>query len=158
MPIFPNNLSGKEPDVLSIKVFDTPILVNESNSPQLGAITVIEFKRPMRNDMSVDDNPVGQILNYVRNIRNGDIKTKQGRPISKNQQIPAFCYVIADLTPTMKVQCENHSLREASDGMGYFGYNEAQKAYIEVIGFDKLLIAAKERNKAFFNKLGLSVN
>lgn len=158
MPIFPDNKSGKEPDVLGVKVFNNPILVNENNSPHLAAITVIEFKRPMRNDMSERDNPISQVLSYVRNIRSGKIQTKQGRPISENHNIPAFCYIIADITPTMKENCENFELRATADGMGYFGYNTAQKAYIEVISFDKLLKAAKERNQAFFNKLGLSVN
>ena len=29
------------------------------------------------------------------------------------------------------------------------------KAYVEVISFDKLVVAAKERNRAFFDRLGL---
>ena len=36
-----------------------------------------------------------------------------------------------------------------------FGHNPNYKAYIEVISFDRLVNAAKERNKAFFDKLGL---
>jgi hypothetical protein len=39
--------------------------------------------------------------------------------------------------------------------MGYFGFNEPHKAYIEVMSFDRLLNAATERNRAFFDKLGL---
>ena len=41
------------------------------------------------------------------------------------------------------------------DGLGYFGFNAPTKAYIEVISFDGLLKAANERNRAFFDKLGL---
>ena len=48
-----------------------------------------------------------------------------------------------------------HSLRETSDKQGYFGFNDNFKAYIEVISFDRLLNAARERNRAFFDKLGL---
>ena len=40
-------------------------------------------------------------------------------------------------------------------GMGYFGFHKKFKAYIEVISFDRLVNMANERNKAFFDKLGL---
>jgi len=39
--------------------------------------------------------------------------------------------------------------------MGYFGFNEPHKAYIEVMSFDRLVNSATERNRAFFDKLGL---
>ena len=39
--------------------------------------------------------------------------------------------------------------------MGYFGYKKNLKTYIEVISFDQLYQGAVERNKAFFDKLGL---
>jgi hypothetical protein len=39
--------------------------------------------------------------------------------------------------------------------MGYFGFNESAKAYIEVMSFDRLVNSATERNRAFFDKLGL---
>ncbi len=39
--------------------------------------------------------------------------------------------------------------------LGYFGYRKNMNAYVEVISFDKLVGAAKERNRAFFDKLGL---
>ena len=68
---------------------------------------------------------------------------------------PAFCYVLADLTPTMISRCEYARLRPTHDGMGYFGFNEPLKAYIEVMSFDRLVNSATERNRAFFDKLGL---
>jgi hypothetical protein len=39
--------------------------------------------------------------------------------------------------------------------MGFFTYKASYKAYVEVISYDRLVNAAKERNKAFFDKLGL---
>jgi hypothetical protein len=63
--------------------------------------------------------------------------------------------VLADLTPTMVSRCEYASLRPTYDGMGYFGFNEPHKAYIEVMSFDRLVRSATERNRAFFDKLGL---
>ena len=159
MPIS-DSASGKEPDLLSLKVFDNPILVNDQTNFPLASITVVELKRPMRNDMKEgeDKDPIEQALGYVERIREGQVKTKDGFLMPRNDNIPAYCYIVCDLTPTMIKRCKNFSLTMTADGMGYFGYNPNYKSYIEVISFNQLVRAAKERNKAFFDKLGLSSN
>ncbi|MFH4483096.1 ATP-binding protein [Vibrio parahaemolyticus] len=156
MPITGND-STKEPDLLSLRVFDNPLLFNDQNSFPLASITVVEIKRPMRNDMreGEDKDPIDQALGYLERIREGKVKTKSGRPIPGNNDIPGYCYVLCDLTESMHRRCRRANLRITSDGMGYFGYNEPSHAYIEVISFDQLVKAAKERNRAFFDKLGL---
>ncbi|AHF00818.1 hypothetical protein THIAE_02610 [Thiomicrospira aerophila AL3] len=156
MPITGND-SNKEPDLLSLRVFDNPLLVNDDTSFPLASITVVEIKRPMRNDMreGEDKDPIDQALGYVERIRDGQAKTKSGLLIPRNHDIPAYCYIVCDLTPTMIKRCKNFSLTMTADGMGYFGYNPNYKAYIEVISFNQLVKAAKERNRAFFDKLGL---
>lgn len=148
------------PDIMSLSVYDNPLLVNNGKQLPLASITVIEIKRPMRNDFSEGetDNPIEQALAYVKKIRAGNTKTKDGRIIPQSESIPAFCYILADLTPTMETRAQNAGLTVTSDHMGYFGYNPARNAYIEVIGFDRLITAAKERNKAFFDRLGLPSN
>ncbi|MGG6324803.1 ATP-binding protein [Vibrio cholerae] len=156
MPITGND-STKEPDLLSLRVFDNPLLVNDQTSFPLASITVVEIKRPMRNDMreGEDKDPIDQALSYLERIREGKVTTKFGRPIPGNNDIPGYCYVLCDLTESMHRRCRRANLRITSDGMGYFGYNEPSHAYIEVISFDQLVKAAKERNRAFFDKLGL---
>ncbi|MBX6950357.1 ATP-binding protein [Providencia rettgeri] len=156
MPITSNN-SAKEPDLLGIRVFDNPFLVNDQSSFPLAAITVIEIKRPMRNDMreGEDKDPIDQALSYLERVREGKVTTKNGRPIPGNHDIPGYCYVLCDLTESMHRRCRRGNLRITSDGMGYFGYNDPSHAYIEVISFDQLVKAAGERNRAFFDKLGL---
>lgn len=156
MPITDNN-STKEPDLLSLTVFDNPLLVNDNANFPLASITVIEIKRPMRNDMreGEDKDPIDQALGYIERIREGQAKTKSGLLIPRNNDIPAYCYIICDLTSTMIKRCKNFSLTMTADGMGFFGYNPNYKAYIEVISFNQLVKAAKERNLAFFDKLGL---
>ncbi|EPT9380034.1 MULTISPECIES: hypothetical protein [Proteus] len=156
MPITGND-STKEPDLLSLRVFDNPLLVNDQTSFPLASITVVEIKRPMRNDMreGEDKDPIAQALGYVERIRDGQAKTKSGLLIPRNHDIPAYCYIVCDLTSTMVTRCKNFSLTMTADGMGFFGYNPNYKAYIEVISFNQLVRAAKERNRAFFDKLGL---
>lgn len=156
MPITGNN-STKEPDLLSLRLFDNPLLVNDQTSFPLASITVIEIKRPMRNDMreGEDKDPIDQALSYLERIREGKVTTKSGRPIPGNKDIPGYCYVLCDLTESMHRRCRRANLRITSDGMGYFGYHVEPHAYIEVISFDQLVKAARERNRAFFDKLGL---
>jgi hypothetical protein len=155
-PITGNN-EAKKPDICALNVFDEPLLLNEGQRLPLASIVVIEIKRPMRNDVVAGEekDPIEQALNYLERIREGGAKTAQGRDIPSSETIPGFCYVIADLTKTMRTRCKHHNLRVTSDNQGFFGYNDNFKAYIEVISFDRLLNAARERNRAFFDKLGL---
>lgn len=156
MPITGNS-DTKEPDLCALNVFDNPILVSEGNKLPLASIVVIEIKRPMRNDaqQGEDKDPIEQALGYLERIRTGNVTTASGLLIPNSQDIPGYCYALCDLTPTMIKRCKMHGLTVTSDHMGYFGYNPNYKAYIEVISFNRLVNAAKERNRAFFDKLGL---
>ncbi|KAF0835774.1 ATP-binding protein [Nocardia caishijiensis] len=148
--------STKEPDILATRRIgpDTAVLTASGSTMPLSSIVVVEIKRPMRNDASEGKDPISQSLDYVKRIRAGGVTTAAGRQIPNSDNLPAFCYIIADLTPTMKDRCDNSGLQPTQDGMGYFGFNPAARAYVEVISFDKLLNAATERNRAFFDKLG----
>lgn len=159
MPIT-DNVQTKEPDICALNVFDNPILVSDGNKLPLASIVVVEIKRPMRNDAreGEDKDPIEQSLGYLENIRNGNVSTANGRPIPNSQEIPGYCYIICDLTSTMLKWCKIHGLTVTSDNLGYFGYNPNYKAFIEVISFDRLVNSAKERNRAFFDKLGLPTN
>ena len=156
MPIVDTN-SGKEPDLLSLSTYDNPLLVSDKQSLPLASITVVEIKRPMRDDAKAgeDKDPIEQALGYLNRVRQGKTQTPNGRPISSPDEIPGYCYVITDLTPSVVDRCEFLDLTKTSDHLGYFGFHKHYKAYIEVISFDRLVNMAKERNRAFFDKLGL---
>jgi len=156
MPITASN-KMKEPDIMSLNVYDTPVLVSETERLPLASIVIVELKRPMRNDAAAGEekNPIEQALGYLERIRSGKVLTKSGRPIPKSEDIPGFCYAICDITPTVEKQCKILGLTPTQDFSGYFGYNSNYRAYLEVVSFDRLVNAAKERNRAFFDKLGL---
>lgn len=154
---------GKEPDICVLNVFDQPILVSEGTRLPPASIEIVEIKRPMRNDAKAGEehDPIEQAIDYLERIRQGGVKTRTGRPIPSlpNDSIPGFCYILADLTPSFEKRCRiHHNLKRTSDGQGYFGYKDNVNAYIEVISFDRLVNMAKERNRAFFDKLGLPSN
>ncbi len=149
--------STKEPDIAALNVFDEPLLVADGDKLPLASITVVEIKRPMRDDAQSgeDGNAIEQALGYLEKVRNGEARTQKGRPIPESRSIPGYCYVLCDVTPSVQKQCRVLNLKVTADKMGYFGYNDNYNAYIEVISFDRLVNAAVERNRAFFDKLGL---
>ena len=132
MPIIDSE-ETKEPDICALNVFDEPILVADGKNLPLASIVVVEIKRPMRDDAA----------------------TASGRQIPRSEEIPGFCYAMCDITPTIERRCKLLGLTVTADHLGYFGYNPNFKAYIEVISFDRLINASRERNRAFFDKLGL---
>ncbi len=156
MPIT-DSKENKKPDILAFNVHENPILVSEGEKLPLASIVVVEIKRPMRNDATKgeDKDPVEQALGYLERIRHGLVQTASGRQIPESDNIPGYCYAICDITPSIRKRCGLSNLTPTPDKMGYFGYNATYKAYIEVISYDLLLNAAKERNRAFFDKLGL---
>lgn len=156
MPII-SSTDTKEPDLCSLNVFDNPLLVSEGNKLPLASIVVVEIKRPMRNDASEgeDKDPIEQALGYLDRIKQGKVTTPSGRPIPKSENTPGFCYVLCDITPSIERRCIMHDAIRTSDGLGYFFYHKSFGAYVEVMSFDRLVNAAKERNRAFFDKLGL---
>lgn len=138
---------------MDIAVFDEAMSFSDK-STQFNSITIIEFKKPNRNDLKPDEkNPIHQVLRYVEDIKSGKKMRANGRPFGNVSNTAFYCYVIADLTDSLKEDAKFAGLHITSDGEGYFGHNPDPGAYIEVISFEKLLRDAKERNQVLFDKL-----
>jgi hypothetical protein len=146
------NESRKELDLI---VFDKACaFVNSTDSP-FQTITIVEFKRPMRDGYSSQENPFEQVLNYIDEIKAGRARTPDGRDIPISEGVHYYCYVVADKTSGLEVQALRVGLEKTADNQGFYGYNPGYKAYIEFISYSKLLSDAKQRNQVFFEKLGL---
>lgn len=144
--------SQMRPDIDALRLVDTPFLVSDRQDGLFPSLTIIEFKRPMRQG---GGDPLSQVVAYLDQIRGGAVKTSRGRPIPNAEQIMAYCYVIADLTEDVERSCKHRDLTPMHDGTGYFGYHKNYKCSLAVISYDGLVTAARERNHAFFAKLGL---
>lgn len=142
--------SDDRPDLL---IIDNPIVVVNEDTVPYNSIVIIEFKRPMRNDYTDEKNPVDQVLNYAREIRDGNKSDKNGRLISVNPDTPFYLYIICDLSKKLRKVVENYGWTKTPDNCGYFGYNQNLNAYIEIISYDKMLQDSLKRNKILFNKL-----
>jgi len=128
---------------------------NEKGNP----ITIFEFKQPQRDDFAnpaVVEDPIEQVLRYIRDIRLGNYKTPTGREIYTDENTPFYGYLICDLTE--KVKNWLHYSKEFNvmpDELGYFKWFPNNRFYMEVIAWDKVLQDAEQRNKIFFKILGL---
>ncbi|HDI3121694.1 ATP-binding protein [Clostridium botulinum] len=150
-----DNINIKSDDRPDILIMDKPLVVTNENTKPYSSLTIIEFKRPMRNDYTDEENPISQVIRYTKQIRQGVKKDKKGRPLVISQNSPFYLYIIADLTPKLIEQAEISGLTKTSDGMGYFGYNGVNgiNAYIEIISYEKLLEDSQKRNKILFDRL-----
>jgi len=149
------NDSNDRPDML---IFDRKLAFAEGEQP-ISSIVVVEFKKPERNNYKIGDNPLLQSFEMVEQIRTSRFKDHKGRPISTaNDKIPAFCYVICDITETLMKALAFADAIATPDGQGYYGYSKHYMAYYEVIDYNKLLRDAKKRNRIFFDKLNILGN
>lgn len=146
LPVLENDTDKR----MDLAVFDAALSYT-ADPENINSITIVELKRPQRND--ADNDPVFQVLKYVRDIKSGKIKKANGRNFGDVSRVSFYCYVIGDLTQSMRDSAESRGLTETQDKEGYFGFNPTYGAYIEVISYDKLLKDAKQRNRVLFDKL-----
>lgn len=147
--------SGKEPDVAV--VFDRSLAFDREGQNE--PIVVVEFKRPGRTAYTAGDNPVTQVLEYVKIMRKGgsfvDREGKVRKPIPESTRF--ICFIIADFTEQLVDMLETSIAQHRStDGEGFFGFSASQNAFVEVLPYSKMLHDARLRNEAFFSKLGLA--
>lgn len=143
--------SSDRPDIV---IFNGPAAFVEA-TPPFPSVTLIEFKRPVRDDYTDEENPISQVYKYVETIRTGKALDRHGRPINIPEKTPFFAYIVCDITPTLTRQARFFTLRQTHDAAGFFGYNESLGVYVEIMSFDKLLGDAKKRNAVLFEKLGI---
>lgn len=141
----------QRPDLM---VFKGAFAFADHQAPLL-SVTIVEFKRAERDDYDDKKNPISQVYKYVRAIREGNARDRNGRTMRVTESVPFYCYVVCDITPKLKIAASERELKLTPDGHGYFGFNTDLKAYVEVISFDKLLSDAERRNRIFFEKLNI---
>lgn len=140
------------------EVFDKAVLFSENKIP-FQSFTIVEFKRPERNDYIYGDpkkDPIAQVRRYIRETIDGETK-KKGKEIQASLSTPFYCYIIADITSNLKYILEEESFINTPDGLGYFRMYDTNnyKAYVEVLPFNKVIKDSKERNRVLFERLNL---
>lgn len=143
----------ERPDLI---LFERSHLLHRKGADQ--PVVIVEFKRPGRDGYTRSENPVIQILNYVRKLRNNEITDNNGVRITRiGVQTPFFCYLIADITPGLRDVLEYHDLnQQLPGGRGYYGYKSSLGVYFEVLEYDRIVEGARLRHEGFFKKLGIN--
>ena len=143
------NDSTNQPDIL---IFNNPFaLTGDSNRDLLNNITIIEFKRPGREDKDCID----QVIKYIDDIRNGKCKDKNGLVLAemKSKDIRFTCYILCDISGKMASYFDSKNYRITPDGECRYFYHDIFNAYIEVIPYRTLLNNSYKRNNILFDTL-----
>ncbi len=144
--------SNDRPDLL---IFNKPFAFSENEKPY-SSIVIIEFKRPMRDDYTSEENPINQVMRYTREIIENQIRDKNEKTFDLRPNTPMYAYIICDLTPKLRSLAKDSGFTQLPDNDGFFSFNSNYGLYIEIISFDKLVRDSRLRNKALFEKLNLS--
>ena len=121
-------------------------------------VVIVEFKRPARGEYNDDENPIKQVYDYIRELRNNKIVDNDGQLITDiGPDTPFFCYLICDITPRLLGILEDYGIKQQlPGGRGYFGFNESRVAYVEVLQYSQIVKDARLRHEAFFKELGIN--
>ncbi|MDL5026405.1 hypothetical protein QR676_04120 [Vibrio sp. TMPB1044] len=143
--------SRERPDVM---LFNNPIaFCDDKDEPRTA--TIIEFKRPMRDDYDDNENPVKQTLGYAKKLRDRDYVNAKGRNLYLAKGVPIYCYIICDLTKSIREYCADNNYTPTTDNNGYIWYHRDYNIYFEILSFKKVLLDAKKRNTSLFRMLNL---
>lgn len=151
---FDNDYDEKRLDIMML---DHPVAVSDDKNDGsiFDTIIIFELKRPMRMNYSDSDNPITQLYDYVRKIRNGKAKDKYHRPIRVSETTKFYLYAVCDITPQLTRFIEQFGFTATPDSLGYYSFNKIYNAYFEILSFDKIVNDARKRNRVLFDKLGL---
>jgi hypothetical protein len=144
--------SKGRPDII---IFNKPFAFANDAKPY-ESIVLVEFKRPMRDDYTEQENPIAQVNKYAREIMQGEVKDKYEREFDYRENTPIYAYIICDLTKKLKAFASDAGYKKLPSGDGYFSFNDNYNMYIEIMSFDKILNDSKERNRVLFEKLNLT--
>ncbi|MGK6356424.1 ATP-binding protein [Sphingomonas sp. DT-207] len=139
-----------------ITLFDLGLGFNSDDHSQ--PITIVEFKRPKRDDYTLTDNPISQVRSYVQQLRDsGEAIKFDGSPLRNiSEDTPFTCYIVADITKSLRqVMRDLGQFSQRAGSASYYWWDSNYKTFIEIASFSEVLSSAKARNQAFFKHLGI---
>lgn len=145
----------KEPDIAVF--YNEKMFFRNGENVITSPITIVEFKRPKRENYPDNENPIQQALRYSRTILDGKCEMPKGVEkvkVNKNNT-PVYIYIVCDIVDKIREFADLANLSVSPDDEGYFGYVSKYNAYVEIMSFRKVIEDATMRNKIFFHKLGL---
>jgi hypothetical protein len=145
--------NAKRPDLL---IYNRKMAFAAEEQRPFSSVVIVEFKRPELAAYTDEKNPVTQVYDYIRDLRDGRAKNLDRSTVDRlGATVPVFCNIIVSLTPQLRVRLENMDFTQSPDEQSYFKYNQNLRTYVEVSSYSRVLQVAIRRNKAFFDRLGL---
>lgn len=153
------SLDNEETDRTDLLIYNEAFAFSDSKTAPHNSFTIVEFKKPMRDDyQDYDDkkNPIEQTERYIDNLLNNKVTGRNGRPVEVTEKTPFYIYIVCDVTPSLEKILKNREFEKTPDGKGYFKVkSKYYSAYFEVLPFEKVLDDAKKRNRILFEKLNI---
>ncbi len=154
------NLSSTSKERSDLLVYNEAFAFSDSKSAPHNSFTIVEFKKPQRDDYkdyNEKENPIEQSEKYIEILIEGRVKGRNGRLIDVNEKTPFYIYIICDVTPSLEKILQRREFKPTPDGKGWFKVkSQFYSAYFEVLPFEKVLSDAKKRNQIFFEKLNIN--
>ena len=140
-------------------IYNEAFAFSDSKTSPHNSFTIVEFKKPMRDDYKdyvEEKNPIEQTEKYIDNLLDGKVKGRNGRTVEVNEKTPFYIYIVCDVTPTLENILKRREFEITPDGKGYFKVkSKYYSAYFEVLPFEKVLDDARKRNRILFEKLNI---
>ncbi|MBK8875280.1 MAG: sensor histidine kinase [Bacteroidia bacterium] len=153
------NISSNKKDRTDLIIYNEAFAFSDSKAAPHNSFTIVEFKKPMRDDYQDYDgekNPIEQTEKYIDNLLNKSVTGRNGRLVDVTDKTPFYIYIVCDITPSLEKILKNREFEKTPDGKGYFKVkSKYYAAYFEVLPFEKVLDDARKRNRILFEKLNI---
>lgn len=140
--------------ITDLAFFDDSLVLGDNDGT---TITIIEFKRPSRDDYRFGDakhDPVMQVIETLKDATAaGGIARTDGSHFAFRGVVRRFAYIVADLKPSLVNVLRNHDFKNDWNPDIYVRYRDNEQIFIQAMGYDTLIGHAKKRNQAFFSVL-----
>jgi len=140
--------------VTDIAFFDDSMVLGDNDGT---TITIVEFKRPSRDDYSfgnVKSDPVLQVIETLEKAtERGSITKTDGTFFAFRGVVRRFAFIVADLTPSLVKVLKKHDFKNDWNPEIFVRYRDNEEIFIQAFGYDTLVANAKKRNQAFFSVL-----
>lgn len=98
--------------------FDPAYAFGEGPSTTFNAITIIEFKRPGRDNYNEEENPIRQVIRYIRKIRNAGAQQVNGHTIRISDASPIHVYIVCHIVDSLIEHMGEYYYIKTQDGHG----------------------------------------
>jgi hypothetical protein len=152
-----SQVSSTDNDRSDLLIYNEAFAFSDSKRAPHNSFTIVELKKPQRDDYKDYDNsknPIEQSEKYIELLLEGKVKGRNGRIVEVDRRTTFYVYIICDIRPSLLRILERREFEQTPDGLGWFKVkSKFYSAYFEVMPFEKVLDDARKRNRILFEKL-----